>query len=295
MEPWVFISYRRNDSGHEARSVRDAITGVFGKDEVFFDTDARLGEPWPAHIQNALRHCTVVLAIIGPKWLSTDEWGQRRIDSETDWVRLELASALAQEKRVLPIYVSEAKRPPAGVLPEVLRPLVERQDIEVRRDFWDHDLSLVLAQLHEFRLEGDLHDSKGETGPYPVMQTVPPAQIDEKTLDRILTTQLTTWTKVCSQLPEDPSKVRVELYKEFKFSGFREVILFMAEVAAGCEVTDHHPRWENIYRTLRVYLTTWGIDHQISDRDIQLARYFDEAYSKFTRRSVPLKNRYGLD
>jgi pterin-4a-carbinolamine dehydratase len=291
MENWVFISYRRDDSGPEARSIRDAVANEFGREGVFFDTDTRLGEAWPVEIQNALQHCTVVLAIIGPKWLSTDEWGLRGIDSESDWVRLELASSLAQKKRVLPIYVSEARRPPASVLPEVLRALVERQDIEIRRDFWDHDLRLVLAQLHEFRPQGESYSSKDEIGPYPVMKTVPPARIDEETLERILTKQLTSWTKVCSQLPEDPSQMRAELYKEFKFSGFREVIRFMREVAAGCEIADHHPRWENIYRTLRVYLTTWGIGHQVSDRDIQLARYFDEAYSRFARRSVPLKGR----
>ncbi|MET0153812.1 MAG: hypothetical protein ABW298_14545 [Candidatus Binatia bacterium] len=25
---------------------------------------------------------------------------------------------------------------------------------------------------------------------------------------------------------------------------------------SGCDIADHHPRWENIYRTLRVHLGT---------------------------------------
>ena len=55
----------------------------------------------------------------------------------------------------------------------------------------------------------------------------------------------------------------------------------MNEVAPGCDIAIHHPRWENIWKTVKVYLTTWDIGHRISDRDIQLARYLDQAYSDF--------------
>ena len=55
----------------------------------------------------------------------------------------------------------------------------------------------------------------------------------------------------------------------------------MNEVAPGCDIAIHHPRWENLWRSLRVWLTTWDIGHRISDRDIQLAKYFDKAYADF--------------
>lgn len=288
METWIFISYRREDSANEARLVREAIVREFGQGAVFFDTDSPLGGVWPAEIQNALQRSTVALVIIGPRWLTAaNEYGLRRIDNESDWVRREVASALTGAQPVFPIYVSGARRPPPEALPEALRAIVERQDIEIRRDFWDHDLRLVLAQLHQFWPQRGLNNDEEETGPYPVMRTVPPTRIDEDTLDRILETQLTSWVKICSELPEDPSQTRVELFRELKFREFLDVIRFMREVAAGCQILDHHPRWENIYRTLRVYLTTWGIGHQVSDRDVQLARYLDEAYSKSPRRSLP--------
>jgi hypothetical protein len=38
-----------------------------------------------------------------------------------------------------------------------------------------------------------------------------------------------------------------------------------------------------IWQTLRVYLTTWNIDHKISDRDVQLAKYLDASYIEFLR------------
>jgi pterin-4a-carbinolamine dehydratase len=52
-------------------------------------------------------------------------------------------------------------------------------------------------------------------------------------------------------------------------------------LAPGCDIAMHHPRWENVWKTLKVYLTTWDIGHRISDRDLQLARYFDRAYEEF--------------
>ena len=65
----------------------------------------------------------------------------------------------------------------------------------------------------------------------------------------------------------------------------------MYRVAPGCDIAIHHTRWENIWRTVRVYLTTWDIDHQISDRDIQLAKYLPEALIYKTFDFLP----YGFD
>ncbi|WP_392531464.1 4a-hydroxytetrahydrobiopterin dehydratase [Nostoc sp. C117] len=67
----------------------------------------------------------------------------------------------------------------------------------------------------------------------------------------------------------------------YNFKTFRYAIELMNQVAPGCDIALHHPRWENVWRTVRVYLTTWDIGHQISDRDIQLAKYFDKAFSDF--------------
>ena len=55
----------------------------------------------------------------------------------------------------------------------------------------------------------------------------------------------------------------------------------MQQVAPGCDIALHHPRWENIWKTVRVYLTTGDIGHRISDRDVQLAKYLDRAYRDF--------------
>jgi pterin-4a-carbinolamine dehydratase len=108
-----------------------------------------------------------------------------------------------------------------------------------------------------------------------------PDPITEEKLQFALGNNLSNWKKVVSQLPEDSHKVRVELFRQYKFKTFINAIDFMQKVAPACDIALHHPRWENIWKTVRVYLSTWDIDHQISDRDIQLAKYFDHVFTNF--------------
>ena len=117
--------------------------------------------------------------------------------------------------------------------------------------------------------------------PYPKNFPLGPDPIHPTKLEEIRTAQLPDWIVLKSALPENPYEERTELYREYKFVSFEAALQFMASLAKGCEVLMHHPRWENIWCTLRVYTTSWDIGHLISDRDIQLARYFDREYKKF--------------
>lgn len=123
--------------------------------------------------------------------------------------------------------------------------------------------------------------SKSPSSVYPIPSAEKPEPISEKSLKVALNGNLSKWKKVVSPLPEDPNKIRIELFRQYQFNTFLGAIEFMHTVASGCDIALHHPRWENVWRTVRVYLTTWDIDHQISDRDIQLAKYLDQAFANF--------------
>ena len=103
-----------------------------------------------------------------------------------------------------------------------------------------------------------------------------------------LQAQLPFWTLLKSPLPENPEVTREELFRELRFRSFLEAIGFMSLVAPGCDALDHHPRWENAYRVIRVYLSTWdeGL-HAVSVRDIRLAEYFDQMYAAFPGKDEP--------
>lgn len=90
----------------------------------------------------------------------------------------------------------------------------------------------------------------------------------------------TRFVAVTGQLPETPTERRVELHREFVFLTFLDVLAFMSDVADFADKANHHPRWENIFKTLRLYLTTWDIGRRISPLDIQLAQFFDRTYKR---------------
>ncbi|MGH7486969.1 MAG: 4a-hydroxytetrahydrobiopterin dehydratase [bacterium] len=282
----VFISYRRDDAGPDAIALSSAVRGLLGDEAVFMDTKSLSGgDSWPDVLKRAVLDAETVIVVIGPDWVRvSDQWGQRRIDQKDDWVRQELIAALEDAgKRVIPVLVRGAELPPSTALPEQIRPLLNRQVIEIRRDYWNHDVQLLLAQLRATTAANEVEDL--DPSPYPHDHPEGPEHISMDRLQRILDTELTRWRLVESTVPETPSTMRMELFRELKFKTFQGAIGFMAQMAPGCDIAMHHPRWENIWKTVRVYFTTWDIGHRISDRDVQLARYFDRAYSEFDARA----------
>jgi pterin-4a-carbinolamine dehydratase len=281
MPELIFVSYRREDSSDAAGRLKETIGHRFGDDFVFMDTSAiKPGDKWPARLEAALEASRVVLAVIGPRWLkASDEWGSRRIDQPDDWVRKELEFALANEKVIVPVMIGGAVIPPSDKLPPSLVRLFDSNVLEVRNEYWNHDLEMLDGQLK--RHTSPQESAQDVAGPYPIPPADRPDPLSDEKLEIALSASIPDWQKITSRLPEDPERTRVELFREFRFKSFRAAIAFMSEVAPGCDIATHHPRWENIWRTTRVYLTTFDIGHRISDRDVQLAKYFDRAYTDF--------------
>jgi len=66
------------------------------------------------------------------------------------------------------------------------------------------------------------------------------------------------------------------LYKQFNFADFREAFAFMTRVATLAEEMDHHPRWENEWNVVQIWLITHEAGSNISDKDRQMAKAIDE-------------------
>lgn len=91
------------------------------------------------------------------------------------------------------------------------------------------------------------------------------------------------WTVVSSPQPGDAGRTRTELTRAFRFSTFLDAMAFMQAAAPFIDQFDHHPRWENVYRTVTVWLTTWDQGHTISSRDIVLAEHLDTVFDAAPR------------
>jgi hypothetical protein len=153
LQPWVsrevFISYRRDDASGEGGRLADTIRHEFGEDSVFMDTsDIPLGEEWPAALRGAVQNASVVLAVIGPGWLTAqDEYGRRRLDDPDDWVRQEIQLGLELDKTIMPLLVRHSSMVPPVALPPEISSLSSRHAFSIRTESWPHDVQFVLREL----------------------------------------------------------------------------------------------------------------------------------------------------
>src|SRR5690606_10510816 len=142
----LFISYRRDESRHAAGRLADDLVDAFGADSIFRDIEGiDPGVDFKQALDKALGSCVVMLVLIGPRWLQMeDAHGGRRLDQPGDWIRMEIATALARDIRVVPVLLEGAILPEEDQLPEDMRPLVRRQAFELADGRWRGDLQRLV-------------------------------------------------------------------------------------------------------------------------------------------------------
>ena len=98
-------------------------------------------------IEKYLNSCEVMLVVIGPRWLGYREDRTARINDQSDWVRLEVSSALKRKIRVIPVLVDGASLPKEEELPEDLKTLLKRQSYELSNKRWQYDVDRLIDFL----------------------------------------------------------------------------------------------------------------------------------------------------
>lgn len=124
----------------------------------------------------------------------------------------------------------------------------------------------------------------------PKSKSIGPEEMPDTKLNLAIKTEIKEWNKFSSTSPKYPFEPKMELWREFKFKSFISAVEFMNKVGPGFDILNHHPRWENVWKTLTVYTTTWDIGYKISDRDLQLAKYLDREFLKFEGASKKVTN-----
>ncbi|QNI35149.1 toll/interleukin-1 receptor domain-containing protein [Alloacidobacterium dinghuense] len=165
----MFISYRRDDTEGEAGRLFDDLNRAFGNDAVFMDVSGiEPGTDFRKAIDDNVACCGVLLAMIGPTWATiAGSDGQRRLDNENDYVRLEIASALRRNIAVIPVLVHDAHMPHADQLPDNLKDLAYRNSVEITHARWNSDVQLLIQAL------GQYVNATKETETEPVHAAVP--------------------------------------------------------------------------------------------------------------------------
>ena len=172
----IFISYRREDTEGHAGRLFDDLQERFGKGSVFIDvTSIALGTDFREAIDTSVSTCSVLLAMIGNRWLEVkNDAGVRRIDDPADFVRLETASALKRKIPVVPVLVHGARMPTADALPPDLQALAFRNGMELTHARWDSDVAVLMDALQKY-MGAPAADGAGAPTPAPRQPAPVPA------------------------------------------------------------------------------------------------------------------------
>ena len=150
----IFVNYRRDDAKAEAARLHDRLAQSFGAANVFMDVDNLLpGERFDLRLKEALAGTDVFLAVIGARWMDLLE--ARAGSGERDYVREEIAAALAAKLVVIPVLMDRAPLPKAASLPEDIRELALFHKHDVVYESFGRDVQALIAAIEAHRQARD--------------------------------------------------------------------------------------------------------------------------------------------
>jgi hypothetical protein len=143
----IFICYRREDSADVTGRIYDRLVSHFGPEHVFMDVEAiRLGYDFRSEIDQRIKVCSIVIVVIGDKWLAQVD-GKRRIDNENDRVRIEIEAALRREIPIIPVLARGASHPTKAMLPASLEALAYRHGTSIRHEHFRGDVDSLISKM----------------------------------------------------------------------------------------------------------------------------------------------------
>jgi TIR domain len=182
----IFISYRHEDSIETTGRIYDWLDSRLAPNNIFMDVDSiPPGADFRVAIKDTVTSAGVMLAVIGPRWLTVREpnGGAPRIDNPNDFVRIEVELAIQNNIPIIPVLVQEATMPAADDLPTSLVSLAYRTAVKVRPnpDF-QGDMIRVMKGIESIdsgivflQQEGKAneHVEKEPTNPEPDLPPIP--------------------------------------------------------------------------------------------------------------------------
>jgi hypothetical protein len=128
----IFLSYRRDDTAGHTGRIFDHLSERFGAGRVFIDVEGiEAGENFAIAIEERIKDCDTLVAVIGKGWAAVDPSGKRRLDDPDDYVRQEIETAFRLGVDVVPVLVGGAGVPARRDLPESLSQLSLLNALEI--------------------------------------------------------------------------------------------------------------------------------------------------------------------
>jgi hypothetical protein len=128
--------------------VYEKLKSALGDEHVFMDLDdIPHGANFAEHIEKVLSNASAVLVMIGPSWLNASNAKGRRLDDPEDFVRMEVATALEKNLRVIPVLLRGTEMPSPEELPDVLKGLSLRNAIRIYDDQFDAGIQRLMESV----------------------------------------------------------------------------------------------------------------------------------------------------
>jgi len=157
--PKICLSYRRADSMAIVGRIFDRLADHCGAETVFMDIEnIPFGTNFRNHIDNVLKDCALLIAVVGPQWVAPRPDGAPRIYERTDPVRMEIQTALRRGILIVPVLVEGAKMPTKSELPRSLKQfaLLNAVEVDSGRDFNVHMERLIRAAQESIADDADM-------------------------------------------------------------------------------------------------------------------------------------------
>lgn len=145
----VFISYSRPSFAY-AQLLHDRLEARLNC-RIFMDlASIEPGVDFVRAIEQAESSCSVVIVLITREWLALDPTrGMRPVDVPENWMRREVATALRQKTRILPVLLGNIAMPAETDLPEDISALARFQAMSIRDTEFSHDVEQLILLLEE--------------------------------------------------------------------------------------------------------------------------------------------------
>lgn len=147
----IFINYRRHDTEGYVGRLYDHLLKQFNAHDIFMDVqNIEPGADFAEVLEEAVSTCDIFLMVIGFHWLTLrNADGERRLDEWDDFVRIEIETALKQNKVIIPILVSDARMPTADQLPPSIRNLARRHAMKLSHMRFANDVEELVKYMRQ--------------------------------------------------------------------------------------------------------------------------------------------------
>jgi hypothetical protein len=109
------------------------------------------GENFRTVLAERMDSAEAVLVVVGDAWLTAKDARGRRLADRDNFVRIEVASALKRDIRVIPVLVKDAKMPQRAELPRSIAALASQQAVRLAADHWRQDVDELIRVLEKAR------------------------------------------------------------------------------------------------------------------------------------------------